>query len=30
LTTLDLIGFIAMHPTNLDKNAFFVQPICHM
>jgi hypothetical protein len=30
LTALDVTGFIAMRPTNLDKNAFFGQPICHM
>ena len=30
LTTLDVIGFIATRPTDLDKNALFVQQICHM
>jgi hypothetical protein len=30
LTTLDVTGFIAIRPTNLDKNAWFVQRICHM
>ena len=30
LTTLEVIGFIPMRPTDLDKNALFVQPICHM
>ena len=30
LTTLEVIGFIAIRPTHLDRNAFFVQSICHM
>jgi hypothetical protein len=30
LTTLEVIGFIAMRPTYLYKNALFVQRICHM
>jgi hypothetical protein len=30
LTALEVIGFIATRPTDLDKNAFVVQRICHM
>jgi len=30
LTALEVIGFIAIRPTYLDKNAFFGQQICHM
>jgi hypothetical protein len=30
LTALQVIGFIAMRPRDLDRNAFFAQPICHM
>jgi hypothetical protein len=30
LTVLEVIGFIAMYPSDLDKNALFVQLICHM
>ena len=30
LTALEVIGSIATRPTDLDKNAFFVQRICHM
>jgi hypothetical protein len=30
LTTLEVIVFTATRPTDLDKNAYFAQPICHM
>jgi hypothetical protein len=30
LTTLEVIGCIAMRPTNLDKNAYFGRLFCHM
>jgi hypothetical protein len=30
LTALEVIGFIAILPTYLRKNAYFGQPICHM
>ncbi len=30
LTALEDIGFIAIRPTYLDKNALFGQQICHM
>jgi hypothetical protein len=30
LTALQLIGFIATRPQDLDKKAFFAQRICHM
>ena len=30
LTVLEVIGFTAMLPTHLRKNAYFGQPICHM
>jgi hypothetical protein len=30
LTTLEVVGFTAKLPMDLDKNAFFVQQICHL
>jgi hypothetical protein len=30
IDNIDVTGFIATRPTDLDKNALSVQPICHM